>query len=113
MFEEDNSATEDIFDNFPNKDDNTTANFYDTFNCFKDKWFYTYRGSLTQPPCTTRVAYLINRSPMKIKPDTLKRFQDGINGGKPNNRPVQDVESRAVFLLNQDKDICNQYNLLK
>jgi len=70
-----------------------------------------YAGSLTQPPCTQNVIWMVNKRPLKIKPDTLKRFQDGINGGQPNNRPIW----RRLYtrIRSLDHNVCNQYNLLK
>ncbi|CAH1176762.1 unnamed protein product [Phaedon cochleariae] len=62
--------------------------------------YYTYTGSLTFPPCTEGVKWIVKPEPLMISSEQLKKFRKlyGANGRITNNtRPVQKVNNRDVF----------------
>jgi len=64
---------------------------------FKD--YYTYSGSLTTPPCTEGVKWVVLKNPISIEGedvDALKALE-----GK-NNRPVQPLNGRVVQDVGSD-----------
>ncbi|MCB1916236.1 MAG: carbonic anhydrase family protein [Rhodocyclaceae bacterium] len=57
--------------------------------------YFEYSGSLTTPPCSEGVRWLVMKQPMTISPaqrETLARVMHG-----PNNRPVQPLNARLVL----------------
>ncbi|XP_034651089.1 carbonic anhydrase 2 [Drosophila subobscura] len=63
--------------------------------------FFSYQGSLTQPPCHRGVEWLINPRPLAISERQLNAFRQlrsyqGAHIGC-NARPVQPLEDRTVF----------------
>ena len=56
--------------------------------------YYTYAGSLTTPPCTEGVTWLVLKTPAKISPVQVNRFA---HFHEHNARPVQPLSGRAVF----------------
>lgn len=63
--------------------------------------FFDYTGSLTQPPCTTGVRWLVKQEAMNAKKETLKLFTNSVrkssNGVPGNNRGLQIMGPRPVF----------------
>lgn len=63
--------------------------------------FWDYTGSLTQPPCSGGVRWLIRQEAMNAKAKTLKLFRDSVrrsSGGNPANaRALQIIGTRPVF----------------
>lgn len=63
--------------------------------------FWDYTGSLTQPPCTGGVRWLIRQQPMNAKHKTLELFSKSVrksSGGVPSNaRALQIIGTRPVF----------------
>jgi len=57
--------------------------------------YYRYSGSLTTPPCTEGVRWIIMKSPRQASSEQLKAFADAI--GKPNHRPTQALNGRTVL----------------
>ncbi|MBL0166120.1 MAG: carbonic anhydrase family protein [Propionivibrio sp.] len=55
--------------------------------------YYTFMGSLTTPPCTEDVLWLVLRQPQQISPEQLMIFQRLY---KPNARPVQPGFGRII-----------------
>ena len=59
----------------------------------KDQRYYQFIGSLTTPPCTEGVLWMVLKQPTQISKDQLRLFQQLF----PNNaRPVQPVNGRPV-----------------
>jgi len=59
----------------------------------KDQRYYQFMGSLTTPPCTEGVLWLVLKQPTPVSREQLKLFSQLF----PNNaRPVQPVNGRAV-----------------
>jgi carbonic anhydrase len=55
--------------------------------------YYAYQGSLTTPPCTEGVQWVVLTSPLGVKPDVINRVSEILKG---NHRPVQPVLKRQV-----------------
>ena len=59
----------------------------------KDQRYYQFMGSLTTPPCTEGVLWLVLKQPTSVSREQIKLFSQLF----PNNaRPVQPVNGRAV-----------------
>lgn len=89
LFYECEEAEEDAFDTFWPEEGRNMSNLRQTFECIGDRFFYGYYGSETMPPCQENVVWLVLRDPLPIRKDNLNRLRDDLNGGMPNNRPVQ------------------------
>ncbi len=56
---------------------------------------YRYRGSLTTPPCSEGVSWLLAVEPIELSADQIAAFTAIFQG---NNRPVQSLNDRTVFV---------------
>jgi carbonic anhydrase len=54
---------------------------------------YAYKGSLTTPPCTEGVQWILLEEPVQISADQRKKFADIIG---ENARPVQPLDERNI-----------------
>lgn len=63
----------------------------------KDKIAYHYTGSLTTPPCSENVQWLILQHFVSLTPEQIREFSSRIG---PNSRPVQKLNDRTVHLDN-------------
>jgi carbonic anhydrase len=54
---------------------------------------YRYSGSLTTPPCSENVTWIVMEKPVEIGKDQVDAFRAKVNG---NNRPTQPLNGRAV-----------------
>lgn len=59
----------------------------------KNRVYYTYPGSLTTPPCTESVTWLVLKSPTQLSAKQINTFRALYKG---NNRPVQPVNDRQI-----------------
>lgn len=59
----------------------------------KDNYAYHYIGSLTTPPCSENVQWMVLRDPIYLSSDQVEAFSSRIG---PNNRPTQDINDRIV-----------------
>jgi carbonic anhydrase len=57
--------------------------------------YYRYNGSLTTPPCSEGVRWLVMKEPVTALKSQIKEFAHVMH--HPNNRPVQAVNARAVL----------------
>ena len=57
--------------------------------------YYRFNGSLTTPPCTEGVLWLVLKQPAIASKPQIDQFTKVM--GHPNNRPVQPVNARAVL----------------
>ena len=59
------------------------------------KNYYRFNGSLTTPPCTEGVRWLVMKSPLSVSQAQVEQFSKAI--GHSNNRPVQAVNARPLL----------------
>jgi len=59
----------------------------------KDHGYYTFQGSLTTPPCSEDVTWLVLKSPMRISNDEIARFASIY---PMNARPTQPLNHRLI-----------------
>ena len=57
--------------------------------------YYRYNGSLTTPPCSEGVRWLVLKRPAPVSKEQVQQFLKAL--GFANNRPVQPVNARAVL----------------
>jgi carbonic anhydrase len=61
----------------------------------KNKGCYRYNGSLTTPPCSEGVRWMVMQHAMEVSSAQVKKFRSVMH--HDNNRPVQSVFARAVL----------------
>jgi carbonic anhydrase len=59
----------------------------------KNRSFYRYQGSLTTPPCSEGVAWIVMREPIALSSKQIARFQQLFDH---NARPVQPMNQRSL-----------------
>jgi carbonic anhydrase len=59
----------------------------------KNRIFYRYQGSLTTPPCSEGVEWIVMRQPIALSAEQIDRFQQLFD---PNARPVQPMNQRHL-----------------
>ncbi|MBE7414711.1 MAG: carbonic anhydrase family protein [Deltaproteobacteria bacterium] len=55
--------------------------------------YFTYAGSLTTPPCSESVKWIVLKSPVQMSAAQIKEIRDIMN---KNNRPVQPLNERVL-----------------
>lgn len=60
-----------------------------------DKAYYRFNGSLTTPPCTEGVRWMVMKSPEPVSASQTRKLNKVLGGD--NNRPVQPVNARPVL----------------
>ena len=60
----------------------------------KDLTHYRFSGSLTTPPCTEGVRWLVVKQPQMLSEAQLEKFRHAMHHA--NNRPVQGLHGRVV-----------------
>jgi carbonic anhydrase len=71
----------------------TDANLELKVHLPKDNYAYHYTGSLTTPPCSENVQWLVLRDMVSLTAEQLNAFSSRIG---PNNRPTQPLNERTV-----------------
>jgi carbonic anhydrase len=61
----------------------------------RDKTYYRYNGSLTAPPCTEGVIWIVMKSPMTASKSQINAFKKVVKHN--NNRPLQPLNGRIVL----------------
>ena len=56
--------------------------------------YYRYNGSLTTPPCTEGVWWLVMKKSITASKDQIEKFTHTLH--HPNNRPVQPINARMI-----------------
>ncbi len=62
----------------------------------EDKRYFRYNGSLTTPPCTEGVRWLILKAPVPASFNQISAFASALR--LPNNRPLQPVNARPLLV---------------
>jgi carbonic anhydrase len=57
--------------------------------------YYRFNGSLTTPPCSEGVWWLVMKQPVTASPEQIQAFSAAL--GHANNRPVQAVNARPIL----------------
>lgn len=95
-----NDAFKQIWDNMPKKADErkeVTGASIDASRLLPESLaYYTYPGSLTTPPCTESVTWLVLKEPIQMSAAQIEAFKKLING---NNRPVQPLNDRKINMM--------------
>lgn len=60
----------------------------------KDRDYYRFLGSLTTPPCTEGVTWLVMKHPVTASAAQIHQFAQVM--GHPNNRPIQPLNTRLI-----------------
>lgn len=61
----------------------------------KNRDYYRFNGSLTTPPCSEGVKWLVMKTPVTASAEQIDKFAKVM--GHPNNRPVQPVNARLIL----------------
>ncbi|MDQ7072609.1 MAG: carbonic anhydrase family protein [Gammaproteobacteria bacterium] len=61
----------------------------------KQREYYRFNGSLTTPPCTEGVRWLVMKDIVTVSESTIATFLDVLT--EPNNRPLQPVNARPIL----------------
>ncbi len=61
----------------------------------EDRDYYRFNGSLTTPPCTEGVLWLVMKEPVEVSTEQVEQFFHTMHHA--NNRPVQPIGARAVL----------------
>ncbi len=61
----------------------------------KSRSYYRYNGSLTTPPCTEGVRWLVMKSAIQASSEQLRLLNNVMKGS--NNRPLQEINARQVI----------------
>ena len=57
--------------------------------------YFLYNGSLTTPPCTEGVQWIVIKKPIIASPEQIQHYHDLL--GFDNNRPIQPHNARVVL----------------
>lgn len=58
-----------------------------------DKGYYSFAGSLTTPPCSEGVSWMVLKNPIQLGPEQIKAFRRVFNA---NARPIQATNGRLI-----------------
>ena len=61
----------------------------------KNRDYYYFNGSLTTPPCSEGVKWMVMQNYLTISKEQVQIFLDVMH--HPNNRPTMPINARKVF----------------
>ncbi len=61
----------------------------------ENKEYYRFNGSLTTPPCTEGVLWLVMKNPVSVSEAQVKQLAKALK--HPNNRPIQPLNARPIL----------------
>ena len=61
----------------------------------KNKDYYRFNGSLTTPPCSEGVKWMVLGTPLVISKGQVEKFSHAVHGH--NNRPIQPCNARVII----------------
>lgn len=61
----------------------------------RQKEYYRFSGSLTEPPCSEGVVWIVMKTPMTVSKDQIDAFKKVMK--QDNNRPIQPLNGRMVI----------------
>ncbi|WP_457643407.1 carbonic anhydrase [Persephonella sp.] len=92
-----NPVIEKIWANLPQKGEKVKlahkVNAYDLLP--KKKKYYRYSGSLTTPPCSEGVRWIVMKEEMELSKEQIEKFRKLMGGDT--NRPVQPLNARIIM----------------
>jgi carbonic anhydrase len=65
----------------------------------EDTSYYIYRGSLTTPPCTEGIEWIVLKNSIELNPLTYLKWQRVLQS---NARPIQEINERKIFFKQMD-----------
>ncbi|WP_069472111.1 carbonic anhydrase [Candidatus Marithrix sp. Canyon 246] len=100
MFEQGdaNSAMADLWKQIPKKagDKHSLSSKVNASNLLpENKDYYRFNGSLTTPPCTEGVLWLVMKNSVSVSKQQIETFSNVIHHA--NNRPIQAINARPVL----------------
>lgn len=98
FFEEgaENPLLQSFLSHLPQAEDDTyeAADTYDISDFLPaGTHYYTYSGSLTTPPCSEIVTWIVMKEPIFASIEQIHAFEDIMH---ENNRPIQDLQGRTI-----------------
>ena len=89
-----NQAMSPVFNTLPNVGKTRTLAAFDLSNVLPPHGgYYQYQGSLTTPPCSTGVTWLVMKTPVELSHDQIAAFRQFY---RMNARPIQPLNSRVI-----------------
>lgn len=92
-----NSELEKVFSNAPKEEGNKILDGSININTLLplNKAYFTYSGSLTTPPCTEGVRWIVLKQPITASKEQIEKFKSIMK--HDNNRPIQPINSRDIL----------------
>lgn len=95
--DEPNQAIQNLWESFPTMEDSSMPLFspVDINQLIpEDKTYWRYNGSLTTPPCSEGIAWIILKTPVTLSAEQLDKFKYAMRHA--NNRPLQPLNGRII-----------------
>ncbi|MBM7643807.1 carbonic anhydrase [Streptococcus loxodontisalivarius] len=97
QYGKENKGLKEVWKNMPTKvnEEKEVSKSISISNLFpEDQDYYNFEGSLTTPPCTEGVNWIVFKKQETISKAQVKKFSETI--GVANNRPLQDLNGREI-----------------
>jgi carbonic anhydrase len=92
-----NALIDTLLKNIPTKigQDNTLSQKVNISSLLPtNKDYFRFNGSLTTPPCSEGVLWIVLKEPVEVSREQIKAFADDVK--HPNNRPIQPINARII-----------------